>query len=215
MVYSGQLSLTGSPKARDARPTTQPPAMVNAPSVMDFDTPSTSAPPPGADAWFKPRSTRRFALVDRQVNAALMTTGVVVVGVLASWLQGKLSWNHEPQVSQSFHPASFEVLTNRPQNAALEFHHALQTGNFGYARKLLDVSATELVDQAEKACTPGCPTPKASAGKVFTRATLLESTGRDSVVLAESFGIASAPLAAATYRLTRGEHGWRVMGRND
>lgn len=182
---------------------------------MDSENPSSPAQPSAPDVWLKPRSARRFALVNRQVNTALFTSGLVVVGTLALWLQGKLSWNHEPQVSQAFQPASFEVLTNRPQNAAIEFHHALYTGNFGYARRLLDASATELVDRAQQSCAPTCPTPEASAGKVFTRATLLEANGRESLVLAESFGVADAPLAAATYRLTREHDRWLVVARKD
>lgn len=163
-----------------------------------------------ASDWLKPRSPRRFVLVDRQVGVALVTSAVVVTAVLGFWLLGKLSWNHDPLVSQSFQPASFVTLTNRPQSAALEFHQALSSGNFTYAKTLVTPTAMSLVEQAEAQCGSACPTPEQSKGKVFTRATLVETAGRTAVVRAESFDADDTLLKSATYEVSRADTGWLV-----
>jgi hypothetical protein len=174
-----------------------------------------STPEPVARPWLKARSSRRFALVDCQLGVSLFTTVGIVASVIALWLLGKLSWNHDPQTSQPFLPATSEMLTSRPQSAALEFHHALTTGNFVYAQSLAHAKAGALVDEVRASCADACPSPKASRGKVFTRATLLEAKGRYAKARAESFDRDNTLLQAATYELWREDDRWSVTSRTN
>jgi hypothetical protein len=163
--------------------------------------------------WLKPRSLRRFEVVRQQLTVSLSTTATVVGGIFALWLLGKLSWNHDPQVSQAFQPASLVTLTNRPQNAALEFHHALSIGSFPYAKSLVSANSTSLVDEARAACSEACPTPEQSRDTIFTRASLLETNGRSATALAESFNAKNELLRRATYELIRENERWLIVAR--
>lgn len=179
---------------------------------MDSETDPRSEKTLESTTWLAPRASRRFALVDRQLTVAVVTTGVMVAGTLGFWLRGKLAWNHEPLMSQAFAQASLETLSNRPHSAALEFHHALASGDFGLARAFLSPAAADLVDRAQAACGSDCPRPELSRGRVFARAAVLENTPRTAVVRAEAFDTNDAPLNAATYDLVREADSWRVIG---
>lgn len=161
--------------------------------------------------WLRGSSPRRLRAIDRRLTIALTLQGVVVVVVLGLWLLGKLSWNHDPITSQRFRPLELPALTNRPLNAALQFHHDLVTGEFGQARLLVVEEAERLVDDAVAACQPTAPC--GSKEQVFTRATLMRAVGQDARAFVESFSADGRPVGDATYKLSHSSGRWLVTER--
>jgi hypothetical protein len=164
-----------------------------------------------SQAWLRGSSPRRLRLIDRQLRTALGLQGIVVIVVLSLWLLGKLSWNHDPLTSQRFRPLELPALTNRAQNAALEFHHDLVTGEFGQARLLVVEEAEKLVEDAAAACRDASPC--ASKERVFTRATLIRTVGQEARAFVESFAADGRPVGDATYNLSHASGRWLVTDR--
>jgi hypothetical protein len=163
------------------------------------------------ERWLTGTSSKERRLIHARLRHALILQVVVVLVVLGYWAWGKTSWNHDPLTSQRFRPAELNVLANRAQNAALEFHHDLVTGQFGQARLLATESGEGLVDEASSSCAP--TTPCGSGERVFTRATLLRTGGQEAEVLVESFTKDGKLLRDATYQMTRTTGQWLVERR--
>lgn len=163
------------------------------------------------ERWLTGTSPKERGLIHARLKHALLLQVVVVVVVLGYWAWGKVSWNHDPLTSPRFRPAELNVLANRAQNAALEFHHDLVTGQFGQARLLATESGEGLVDEASSSCSP--TTPCGSGERVFTRATLLRTAGQEAEVLVESFTKDGQLLSDATYQVTRTTGQWLVERR--
>lgn len=164
-----------------------------------------------SEPWLRGSSARRLQFIDRRLRTAVLLQAVIVCVVLGLWLLGKLSWNHDPLVSQGFRPLELPALTSRAQNAALEFHHDLVTGEFGQARLLVVEEAEKLVEDAAASCL--APSPCASKEPVFTRATLLRAAGSDARVFVESFAADGRPVGEATYNLSHASGRWLVTER--
>lgn len=198
----------------DAAPSTPgaeaPAANVDAapPSVKE-----TSLPSGTSQRWFRGTSAKELNLIDRRLRRALVLQVIVGSVVFGYWLWGKVSWNHDPMVSQRYRPAEVSVLSNRAQNAALEFHHSLVSGQYGQARILVDEIAEALVDEASGACQPTAPCSTKEA--VFTRATLLRSLGREAHVHVESFAKSGTLLSEAAYDVSNVSGQWLVVGRRE
>ena len=188
------------------------------PSGAPFDGATGEADPtnvkPSASSdepWLRGSSPRRLRLVDKRLQIALGLQVIIAAVVFGFWLLGKLSWNHDPLVSQKWRPLELPALTNRAQNAALEFHHDLVTGEFGQARLLVVEEAEKLVDDAVAACQPDAPC--ASKERVFTRATLIRSVGQEARALVESFAADGRPVGQGTYVLSHTSGRWLVSER--
>ncbi len=167
---------------------------------------------PASDKWLTGTSRKELTLINHRLRQTLVLQGVVASVVFGFWLLGKLSWNHDPLVSQRFRRAEVNVLSNRAQNAALQFHHDLTTGQFGQARLLATEGAESLVDEAVAACQPSAPC--SSKARVFTRATLLRSLGQEAHTRVESFTKDGTLVSAATYEVSHASGQWLVAGRN-
>jgi hypothetical protein len=177
--------------------------------------PPVAAAPPRAteppQRWFRGTSAKELKLINRRLRQALVLQVIVGGVVFGYWFWSKVSWNHDPMVSQPYRPAEVNVLSNRAQNAALEFHHSLVSGQYGQARILVDEAAEALVDEASGACQPA--EPCSTKERVFTRATLLRSLGREAHVHVESFAKSGTLLSEATYDVSNSSGQWLVVGR--
>lgn len=169
------------------------------------------AAPVAPERWLTGTSSKERRLIDVRLRHALVLQVVVVLVVLGYWAWGKTSWNHDPLTSQRFRPAELNVLANRAQNAALEFHHDLVTGQFGQARLLATETGEGLVDEASSSCSP--TTPCGSGERVYTRATLLRTGGQEAEVFVESFTKDGKLISEATYQMTRTTGQWLVERR--
>lgn len=161
--------------------------------------------------WLSGTSARRLASIDRRFAMSLWLQGMIATAVLGMWLLGKLSWNHDPLVSQRYRPVEVNVHTSRAQNAALEFHHDLTAGLFGEARLLAAEEAEKLVDDAAAACQP--PSPCASQERVYSRATLLSSSGQDARASVETFTRDGKLVSRGAYELSHATGRWLVTAR--
>lgn len=164
-----------------------------------------------AERWLVGTSPKEQRVIDARLRHALLLQVIVVVVVLVYWAWGKGSWNHDPLASQRFRPAELNVLTNRAQNAALEFHHDLTTGQYGQARLLATESGEGLVEQAAASCSSSAPCR--SGERVFTRATLMRTGGQDAEVFVESFTKDGQLVSDATYQVTRSTGQWLIERR--
>jgi hypothetical protein len=199
---SSDVSLPG-----EAAPIAHPPVGASA-SLRDDARVGEAAP----EKWFRGTSRKELALINHRLRQALISQGVVAMVVFGFWLVGKSSWNHDPLVSQRFRRAEVNVLSNRAQNAALQFHHDLTTGQFGQARLLATEGAESLVDEAAAACQPSAPC--SSKVRVFTRATLLRSLGQEAHTRVESFTKDGTLVSEATYEVSHVSGQWLVAGRS-
>lgn len=164
-----------------------------------------------SEPWLRGTSVRRLALINRRFAKSLLLQGVIAAVVIGLWLLGKLSWNHDPLVSQRYRPVDVNVHTNRAQDAALEFHHDLTAGMFGEARLLAAEEAEPLVDSAVAACQP--PAPCASRERVFSRATLLSSSGQDARASVETYTRDGRLVSRGSYELSHASGRWLVTAR--
>src|SRR5690606_12299499 len=164
-----------------------------------------------SEQWLRGSSPRRLRAIDQRLRIALLLQASVVVALVGLWMWGKLEWNRDPLVSQRFRPLELPALTNRAQNAALQFHHDLVTGAFGQARLLVVEEAEKLVEDAEASCTASATC--ASGERVFTRATLLRASGREARAFVESFAADGRLVADATYDLSHASGRWLVTAR--
>lgn len=167
---------------------------------------------PLASPWLVGTSPRELGVIEQRLRRAVVTSALVTSIVVGLWGVSKLAWRDEPLVGQRFRPAEISTLGNRPQNAALEFHHDLVTGQFGQARLLVVETAEKLVEDAAAACQSHAPC--GSGERVFTRSTLLRSQGTNATAYVESFTKDGTRVSDGTYELSHESGQWLVTRRN-
>jgi len=170
-----------------------------------------------ADTWFVRFQARRARLVaERKLFLTVALMSVVALPAFALWFGAKLAWNHDPPNSQQFRPVETSALTVRPKDTALQFHHALNTLEFGEARLLATTDGEALVLQREEECErSGCSQAQAEVrDALVTRATVLRLAGNLAVVRAETFD-GRRRLDDVKYDVARHEGRWLVSRRHD
>lgn len=136
----------------------------------------------------------------------------VLVGVgMSAWASAKLVYNDHPPEGQRYKPAELNVLTNRPKNAAMEFHHSLCVLDFDRAASLALPAARALVDARRAACDAACLRNREDlAEQTLTRATLIEAKGREAKAFVECHG-PGGKIDSATYNVRLEGSSWKVL----
>lgn len=128
------------------------------------------------------------------------------------WGAAKVACNYHPLTSLNFKPVPLEALTDRPKNAALEFHHALNTGDVETARRLARPSAVAWLEEQLRACGAECRQRKqAWSPAANTRAELHFVRGQRAEVSAETHYQGS--MIAGRYLVVREGQQWKVGRR--
>jgi hypothetical protein len=156
-----------------------------------------------------PRPTTAWRRSEQNLTLVLLAA-ITGVGALI-WFSAKWWLNDHTPDGQQYVPAELPVLSNRPKDAALEFHHLLCVLDFDRAAQLASPSAQALVAARRSACDEKClKTRRQRVKATQTRAALLTSQGREATARAECF--ADGKVDAAEYALRLEGPGWLVSG---
>jgi len=164
--------------------------------------PTAKAPPPP------------YAGADTNARWTLRSLATIVAVSFVAWGSGKMACNHHPPRYEYFKVAPLEKMTMRPKDAALEFHHRLNTLDFEGARDLAMDAGLQLVTQRASECDSTCQEERdARQAKVLTRSTLLRREASNATARVEShYG---GQVDGATYTVGREGRQWKVSGKSE
>lgn len=173
-------------------------------------------PPREAQAeWLPPTSPApQPAWVVSEGRWVVRWVAVMFVLAFGLWGAGKVACNHHPLTSLNFKPVTLEALTDRPKNAALEFHHALTVGDAETARQLAMSSELDWLEAQLEACDAACAQrQKEWRGVANTRAELHVVRGNRAEATAETHH--EGTVIGGRYLVIRDGKQWKVARRLD
>lgn len=161
-----------------------------------------------------PASAVSRELNEDEINApskqTLVMLAVISASTLVMWAAGRAACNYQVEGENlTPRPVSLEQRTRTAKDVGLEFAQAAASGEFSVALQLSTGEAADWAKKEQSACGTCEQQRKASKGRVFTSAAVLQANSVDAIVRTRTIG---APGGEVTHFLgvERDGRNWRV-----